>query len=75
MVLYSVCVAGPLDGLSRQGGEELMTPVSSDPASPEPLRRITNLLTRTLNSDKSFKVLVAVGQVAALIVLVIRSYS
>ncbi len=44
-----------------------MTPVSSDPEHPERLRWITNLLARTLKSEKAFKVLVAVGRVAALV--------
>lgn len=52
-----------------------MTPVSSDPEPPEGLRWIRNLLARTLTSEQRVKVLVAVGQVAALVVLAVRSCS
>lgn len=52
-----------------------MTPACSDPERREWRQRIRNLLARILTSEKRFKILVAVGQVAALIVLTVRSCS
>jgi hypothetical protein len=52
-----------------------MTPACSVPERREWRQKISNLLARILASEKRFKILVAVGQVAALIVLIVRSCS
>jgi hypothetical protein len=65
-MVYSACVARSPDRLP--GREvDLMNPAGNAPEHRQRFHKFRHLLARTLNSEEAFKVLVAAGEVAALV--------